>query len=635
MNRWVVAAAVLLATAATAGAASKPAGNGLIVFASDRAPDRLGEIYAVNSKGSKPRDLSRSSEADSLPVVSPSGSRIAFFSRRTGYWALYVKRVDGTGLRRVTDRLDVVSDYGLHIAWAPREDAIAFDTAGAVHEQVYVANTRARRVRLLAEDALDPSWSADGKRIAYTGFTGTFDIVVVDRDGRRLWARQSATDPHWSPRGSKLEFRTGLFEVVVTDASGHTLASFSDPSGAPTFFRSWSPDGRWIALHSYAATGSAYPELVLGEVDSGMIRRVGTGAFGASLDDASWSPDSKRIAFSRAGPSPLTYTISVAQVQSGHITPIADTGPVLGWSPDGSRIAFSDVASSLSCGSIFTVRPNGRSRRRVVRPPPGSALSWAGWAQHGRTLVYESRFGGALFTIQPDGRGLKRLTKDGGCGDSTPAWSPDGRKIAFARQRQLIRANSLYILPLDGAASELVAGLAPGGYRLGDPSWSPDGLRIAYSVLGHVSSEIYVVPIGGGESAPIESGTHPSWAPDGERLAHTEPFDTGLFVTGSGRVAADALPDTGTAWSPDGQWIAYVASDGIRAVHPDGTGGTLIVPSSDSARPRSPAWSPDGEWLAFFQEGDLWIVRKDGTEQRRLTSGPATDSSPSWQTLPG
>src|SRR5262245_19058363 len=122
----VVAMAALAASVHASGASTSALSrNGVVAFVSDRGPARGGEIYAARF-GGRLKDLSRSAHEDSDPVVSPDGQRIAFFSRRTGSWALYVERVNGTGLRRLAECSSEYRQLCDAIVWTRDGNSIAY-----------------------------------------------------------------------------------------------------------------------------------------------------------------------------------------------------------------------------------------------------------------------------------------------------------------------------------------------------------------------------------------------------------------------------------------------------------------------------------------------------------------------------
>jgi TolB protein len=183
----------------------------------------------------------------------------------------------------------------------------------------------------------------------------------------------------------------------------------------------------------------------------------------------------------------------------------------------------------------------------------------------------------SLCTIDRRGRHAARLVSDGV--DISPAWSPDGRTIAFSRlgdQSLPIDESTLYLADADGSHIRPL-GQAP--VRGVSPAWSPDGGRIAFvSFSDHndsvcpadgcpPSGEIYVVNSDGTGLARLTSSTaddeHPSWSPDGSRIAFASGF---------------ALPSQGHP-----SWLATIPAAGGTATRIGHFSGVL-----------DPAWSPAG-----------------------------------------
>ena len=203
--------------------------------------------------------------------------------------------------------------------------------------------------------------------------------------------------------------------------------------------------------------------------------------------------------------------------------------------------------------------------------------------------------GYGLAVVRADGSRLRHLTRDGR--DRSPAWSPDGSQLAFAR------AGRLYVIRADGTG---LRPIAPRINRARQPAWSPDGRSIAF-VRGRT---IYVMRSAGDQVRQIF-------------------VRDGAFVTRP-------------SWSPDGSWIAFGLSgegDGgsIMIVRPTGgdaryvTDGRFGAPSLDPdvADDYEPDWSPDGMLLAFTRvvwlcgscdQEELFSVRVDGTDPHWLTT---------------
>ncbi len=291
MRRLLVPVALAALVLAGCGG-SKPKGPPALLFVSTRDGDYA--IFGADASGKHALRLTKEkgnpSTAAGLffqgePAWSPDGSRIAFASLRSGTSHIYVMAADGRGTHRLTDsRQD--DD---HPSWSPDGAWIVFAREGALF-RVPAGGGPARRVGRGLGNAADPSYSPDGKLIAYDYRTPGYSI-------RELY-------------------------VMRADGTGiRKLTKLQQVSGLPV----WSPDGRRIAFQSNARLGH-YEIYTIG-IDGKGLRQMTHSATDA-LQPA-WSLDGKLIAFSRDG---SIETVDLA----GHVTRLTngknnDSSPV--WNP--------------------------------------------------------------------------------------------------------------------------------------------------------------------------------------------------------------------------------------------------------------------------------------------------------------
>lgn len=236
-------------------------------------------------------------------------------------------------------------------------------------------------------------------------------------------------------------------------------------------------------------------------------------------------------------------------------------------------------------------------------------------------IVFTDRDGGdaEIYAVDPDGSDRVKLTSNA-VDDYTPAWSPDGTKVAFASERgdcsEWGCAPAVYVMDADGSDERRVS--EDGG---GSPAWSPDGTRIAFSAWQDDDGECdHEDPDGPG----CRDGDSEIYTVDADGSNKTR-------VTDNARYVGDYAPD----WSPDGTGLAFVRNGSIYVAAPDGTDEARLTELSGSAS--APDWSPDGARITFHAtldyHQDVYSVRADGSEVTNLTPGPDVHDTgflPAW-----
>ena len=227
-------------------------------------------VYAMNADGGRQVRLSDEagdpSSASGLffqlePAWSPDGSRIAFSSKRSGTFDIYVMNADGTG----TTRLTSTKEDDSHPTWSPDGRRIAFARSPGDIFVMSADGSRAQPISDPAVEEVEPAWSPDGTWIAYTRRTRGTPIREVwllrpDGSGQQAVTKQGAvaTAPAWSPDGARIAFSSNrdreLFAVFTVSVAGGSLLKIATTAEG-MFEPAWSPDGRRIA---FAEGGAIY-----------------------------------------------------------------------------------------------------------------------------------------------------------------------------------------------------------------------------------------------------------------------------------------------------------------------------------------------------------------------------------------
>ena len=229
-----------------------------IAFVSDRDGHVIDgfptdEIYVMDADGGNPQNLSNNDFDDRDPVWSPDGKRIVFASDRLAFdgkipqsLEIYVMDADGGNQQRLTnnlteDQYPSWSPDGKRIVFSARRDG-HFENKFAITYEIYVMDADGGNQQRLTENRKNdwvPSWSPDGKRIAFAsdrkGDLQNFEIYVMDADGgneqRLTENRQTDWYPSWSPDSERIAFasdRKGNYEIYVMDADGDNLQNLTN-----------------------------------------------------------------------------------------------------------------------------------------------------------------------------------------------------------------------------------------------------------------------------------------------------------------------------------------------------------------------------------------------------------------------
>jgi Tol biopolymer transport system component/predicted Ser/Thr protein kinase len=459
-----------------------------------------------------------------------------------------------------------------------------------------------------AEPEINPSWSPDGRSIAY-----------LKRIGREYQLMLRALDA-----------------PVPVQLTKMAEGAYGDPGNRPI----WSPEGNRI----YFIGGDPETLWSVG-VAGGEPQEVFPGTL---LPAASLSGDGKTLALWRVirqekktsaslwissplGAPPRKYEPAPFEVDAWY------TDTSIRFSPDRAHIGLGiDIAAEPEFWVIPW--PEGHAaprklfwKRNLTEPPQ---FDWMPDAKH-LLMAME----GSLWLGDSEKETLERLTTSPMGGDDTPAVSPDGRRIAFSTENVDFDIASI---PLDGSPPQLILATARNEFS---PSWSRSG-RMAFITARSGQDEVWLRDARGDWERPVVTQTdfpndltvrirQAAISPDGARVVYQREGSksvVSLWISpaSGGRPALVPTPGTpggnGLAWSPDGKSLAFLGG-------PDGQQlETLLIGSDHSptllpARcGAAPAWSPDGLWIACAvrNERSILLISPDGNQSRKLASPAPT-----------
>ncbi len=452
-----------------------------------------GDIFLQNVGGQAAINLTNDRSAEnSQPAFSPDGEHIAFLSQREG-GGIFVMGQTGESVRRV-------GGVGFNPKWSPDGKELVFATEVVQAEpesrtsasQLWAINVATGAKRLVCDtDAVQPSWSPHGFRIAYwssrvTGRPlGQRDIWTVPAAGGQATpvTDDPALDwsPIWSPDGRFLYFSSdrggsmNLWRIAIDERSGKALAR-PEPVTTPALFLghfSFSGDGTRLAFESRA-------------IDQNVLR-------------AEFDPKQERI-----GGEPARVTTGSRRWAEIDV------------SPDGQWLTMRPIGMQED---IFVVRADGNGLRQLTSDVARDRNP--SWSPDGKTITFASNRTSdsyQIWTIRADGSGLQQITLNQS-NAFWPTWSPAGARLAANTNTR-----SLFFLDASKRWSdqtvEFVASPA-GGFR--PRSWSRDGRWIIGTAENNDLGGLLNYSIKSRSFERLrDSGQSPRWLSDGRRIVFAD-----------------------------------------------------------------------------------------------------------------
>ena len=212
----------------------------------------------MDADGSNQTRLTNNSAKDHEPVLSPDGTKIAFYSDRDGNDEVYVMNADGSHQRNLSNNTAPGNNLGVtkyldrFPSWSPNGTKIAFSSGrvnDAKGEGIWVMNADGSNQTELFNSAVNdtqPSWSPDGSKIV---FQYGEDLYVMNADGSSPLAltsnAQNALRPEWSPDGNKIAYSDGgsCTGICIINSDGSNLTQLTTG-----LYPSWSPDGAKLVV---------------------------------------------------------------------------------------------------------------------------------------------------------------------------------------------------------------------------------------------------------------------------------------------------------------------------------------------------------------------------------------------------
>jgi Tol biopolymer transport system component/DNA-binding winged helix-turn-helix (wHTH) protein len=372
----------------------------------------------------------------------------------------------------------------------------------------------------------------------------------------------------------------------------------------------------------------------------------------------SLSPDGQHLAFAWNGGNGSQFSIYVKLVGTAETLRLTkeaaiDFDPV--WSPDGRHIAFCRIQEGQT--GVYIIPALGGTERKlrstVWKEQTFDQVIWSAsrlaWSTDGKSIAFsDSTAAGepySIFSISVDSQEVRRLTSASSSRwDANPAFSPDGKMLAFTRALQAFEA--IYVVRVSGGQEQLLVSDKSNHWGL---AWTADGKSIVFANASWPiwAGWLWKVSAHGGEPERMqfgEEGIQPSIR--GNRLVYVRQtanlniwrrkFDGLRAIGPAERLISSTRMESGPQLSRDGTRITFESTRSgayeVWMCRSDGTG--LVQLTQFNSSTGTPRWSPDGKQIAFDSRttgnAEIYVIDVNGGAPRRVTSEKRNEVVPSF-----
>jgi len=378
--------------------------------------------------------------------------------------------------------------------------------------------------------------------------------------------------------------------------------------------------------------------------------------------DAAFSPDGNQVAFVWAGEKGGYAHIYVSQIgATDSPRQLTSTGegtfefaPV--WSPDGHYIAFFRFNNKEKDLAIYVTAALGGSERRLYTVKSNRKVDALDWSVDGKSLAFSDSASPSeasrIFLLSLDTLEVLPITSPptGTLGDTTPAFSPDGKSLAFVRDTLDVR--EIYVRPLSGGSP---AQITFDHAEIQGITWTPQSDKLIFASSRQGQTSLWRISAKGGtpQRLPIAGAgwaMRPALSRTGNRLAYTSvTYSSSLWraslapdhkvIRPLEKFISSTGLEEGPQYSPDGKHIVFQSTrTGYHEIWRADADGSNPIQLTHFAKnlTGTPRWSPDSKWISFDSRpaghSEVFIINAEGGQPRQITQGESENGVASWST---